>query len=105
MAIARARFHEDLTTAIVPGVLEDFDLPDLAASLAPRPLWIVDPRSPTGALLAPGVARAEYRVATGAYARAGAEDALRILHRPEGWPLGDVYAEWLGATPAPSGSP
>jgi len=51
LEIARARYHEDLTAAFVPGVLRDFDLPDLAAALAPRPLWIVDPRTPTDALV------------------------------------------------------
>jgi cephalosporin-C deacetylase-like acetyl esterase len=101
MAIARARYHEDLTGAIVPGVLRDFDLPDLAAALAPRPLWIADPRSPTGARLAPDLALGEYAPAARAYQRAGAGEAFRILQRPEGWAFGEVYAAWLGATPSP----
>ena len=57
MEIARARYHEDLTAAFVPGVLRDFDLPDLAAALAPRLLWIVDPgprRAPSSPWTAPG---------------------------------------------------
>jgi predicted dienelactone hydrolase len=97
--IARARYHEGLTAAFVPGVLRDFDLPDLAAALAPRPLWIVDPRSPTGALFPTDRARIEFAPASLAYERAGQPTAFRALHRPEGWPLGRVYAAWLGLPP------
>ncbi|MEO7653258.1 MAG: acetylxylan esterase, partial [Bryobacteraceae bacterium] len=49
MAIARARVHEGLIDIIVPGVLKDFDLPDLAAAIAPRPVWLIEPRTPSGA--------------------------------------------------------
>ena len=83
--IVSAKLHENLTGIIVPGVLEDFDLPDLAASLASRRLWIVDPRSATGSLLSIERAREEYR------------DAATIRHRPEGWDLKKVYSGWLEA--------
>jgi cephalosporin-C deacetylase-like acetyl esterase len=94
MEIARARYHEGLTALFVPGVLRDFDLPDLAGALAPRPLWIVDPRTPTGALVPTDRARSELAPATRAYERAGRPVAFRVLHRPEGWPLDRVYASW-----------
>jgi cephalosporin-C deacetylase-like acetyl esterase len=95
LEIARARYHEDLTATILPGVLEDFDLPDLATALAPRPLWIVDPRSPTHALISTDRARSEYEPARRAYERAGRPGAFRILHRPQDWSLSKVYSEWL----------
>ena len=94
--IVRARHHEGLTAAFVPGVLRDFDLPDLAAVIAPRTFWIVDPRTPTGALVATDRARTEFASAGRAYERAGRPAAFRVLHRPEGWPLDRVYAAWLG---------
>jgi dienelactone hydrolase len=94
MEVVRARYHEGLTAAFVPGVLQDFDLPDLAASLAPRPLWVVDPHTPTGALVPVGRARTELAPAVLAYDRAGRAAALRVLHRPEGWPIEKVYADW-----------
>jgi hypothetical protein len=94
LEIARARHHEGLTAIFVPGVLQDFDLPDLAASLAPRPLWVVDPRTPTGALAPVDRARDELAPAVRAYARTGRPSAFRVLHRPEGWPLEKVYASW-----------
>jgi cephalosporin-C deacetylase-like acetyl esterase len=100
MEIARARYHEDLTAMILPGVLEDFDLPDLAAALSPRPLWIVDPRTPTHALISTERAQAEYEPARRAYERAGRPKAFRILHRPQDWGLGKVYRGWLEPTPA-----
>ena len=98
LEIARARYHEGLTSSFVPGVLEDFDLPDLAAALAPRPLWIVDPRSPTRGLLPTDRTRTEYAPAVRAYEAAGSPGALRVLYRPEGWALTKVYSEWLGTT-------
>lgn len=100
MEIVRARCHEGLTAAFVPGVLQDFDLPDLAAVLAPRPLWVVDPRTPTGALVPVGRARDELAPAARVYERAGQPSGLRVLHRPEGWPLDRVYASWLGFSAA-----
>jgi cephalosporin-C deacetylase-like acetyl esterase len=96
MEIVRARYHEGLTAAFVPGVVRDFDLPDLAAALAPRPLWIVDPRTPTGALVPTSRARSEFAPAAAAYERARQPEAFRVLHRPEGRPLDKVYASWLG---------
>jgi pimeloyl-ACP methyl ester carboxylesterase len=95
MEIVRARLHEDLTATFVPGILHDFDLPDLATAIAPRPLWIVDPRSPTNALVSKDRAQREYGPARQAYQRAGPADGFRILHRPEGWPLEKVYSDWL----------
>jgi cephalosporin-C deacetylase-like acetyl esterase len=93
LEMARARYHEDLVASFVPGVLKDFDLPDLAAAVAPRPLWILDPRTPTGALVSVDRARREYTPAERAYE--GRSRAFRVLHRPEGWPLEKVYSEWL----------
>jgi pimeloyl-ACP methyl ester carboxylesterase len=97
LEIARARYHENLVASFVPGILKDFDLPDLAAALAPRPLWIVDPRSPTQALVPIDRARGEYESAYAAFEGAGRPDGIRILHRPEGWALERVYSDWLEA--------
>jgi cephalosporin-C deacetylase-like acetyl esterase len=105
LEIARARYHEGLTAAFVPGILGDFDLPDLAAALAPRPLWIVDPRTPTGALVPVGRARDEFAPAVPAYERTGQPAAFRVLHRPEAWPFVKAYASWLGVERESTGEP
>jgi hypothetical protein len=36
MGIVRQKMHEDVMDIVVPGVLRDFDLPDLVKALGPR---------------------------------------------------------------------
>ena len=74
--------HRDLEDTILPGVLGRYDLPDLAASLAPRPVTIVNSVSPTGRLLLRQEAVAEY-----GYAR-----HARLALRGEDEPLAVAYA-------------
>jgi cephalosporin-C deacetylase-like acetyl esterase len=85
MDVVRAKLHENMIEIVVPGVLRDFDLPDLAASIAPRPLWIVDPRTPAGAAISP-----EEGLRT--YPRA---KHIRILERPAGRNFEETYADWI----------
>jgi hypothetical protein len=40
--------HRGVFEQVVPGVLKAYDLPDLAAMMAPRPVWIIDPADPMG---------------------------------------------------------
>lgn len=81
-AITQWRMHEGMAGIIVPGVLKDFDLPDLVNLIAPRPMWLADPRTPTGA-------------------RALAVDYppawVKTVERPEGWAVTKAFGEWLGA--------
>ena len=46
MDIVRAKMHEGIIEVVVPGVLRDFDLPDVAASLKPRSVWMVREENP-----------------------------------------------------------
>ncbi len=46
LGIVRADMHQGITEIVLPGVLRDFDLPDVAASLRPRPLWVVSEAKP-----------------------------------------------------------
>jgi hypothetical protein len=80
---------------IVPGVLKDFDLPDVAAAIAPRTTWIVSPLTPTR-MAAPleGVSE-EYGPAKASFERAGRGDHLRFLRRVPGALFTDVYGPWL----------
>jgi len=41
--IARAEIYEQPVSLLLPGVLRDFDLTDVFASLAPRPLLVINP--------------------------------------------------------------
>ena len=76
-AVTQAKLHEGTAEIVVPGVLRDFDLPDLVNLIAPRPLWLVDPRAPGGG-------------------RSGAPEYprtwVRVVERPEDWPV----MKWLG---------
>ncbi len=76
-AVTQAKLHEGTAEIIVPGVLRDFDLPDLVNLIAPRPLWLVDPRAPGGG-----------RSSAPEYPRTW----VRVVERPEDWPL----LRWLG---------
>jgi hypothetical protein len=87
LEIVRQRFHGEIADLIVPGVLQSFDLPEVAAAIAPRTLWIADPRMPSGAREAPEIAAPQYKPA--------AATNFRLLERPAGWTLAKVYGPWL----------
>ncbi len=84
MAIAQAKQHEGVIDLIVPGILKDYDLRDIARLMAARDFWFVEPRTPTGARALLSEAEADYPRA-------------RIRYRPESWPFERVYGEWLRA--------
>jgi len=86
MDVVRAPLHENTTELIVPGILREFDLPDLAGLIAPRPLWLVSPRTPTGGRFALTEAATRYR---------GAGESLHVVERPEGRAWRAVYRAWL----------
>lgn len=93
--IVRARFHDDIADITIPGVLEQFDLPDVAAAIAPRRLWLVDLSLPSGSPEVLGKVTPEYQSAERAYAQLYAQKDFRITTRPEGWAFAKVYGEWL----------
>jgi cephalosporin-C deacetylase-like acetyl esterase len=94
-SVARWKYHDNVERLIVPGVLKDFDLPDVAAAIAPRTTWIVSPLTPTR-MAAPleGVSE-EYGPAKASFERAGRGDHLRFLRRVPGALFTDVYGPWL----------
>lgn len=78
----QSHLHTNLAAITIPGVLLDFDLPDLVKLIAPRPILLVDPRTPTGAR-SPAV---EYP-----------RNLVRLMERPEGWPVLQAFGAWLSA--------
>jgi len=62
--------------SVVPGVLEHYDLPDLAATLAPLPLTIRNPVDAAGKPVSQAELERVYARVREAYARAGAADRL-----------------------------
>jgi cephalosporin-C deacetylase-like acetyl esterase len=81
LAIARAPQHEGVLEITVPGVLADYDLPDLSRAIAPRKVLLVSPRTPTGSPLDLATASKEF--------------PARIVDRPDGWAFAKVYGDWL----------
>jgi dienelactone hydrolase len=77
-AVVRTPLTRDQLTNVVPGALARYDLPDLAASLAPRPLTIRSATDPAGKVLPEGEVRRAYKRCREEYARRKAADRLRI---------------------------
>ncbi len=80
-AIATAPVHRKVFEIVVPGVLGQYDLPQLVASLAPRPVTLLNLRTPTGANMLSEARSAEYRAAIDAYRASGQAAALEIRPR------------------------
>ncbi|HTU51174.1 MAG TPA: acetylxylan esterase [Acidobacteriaceae bacterium] len=77
-------YDQSLFDVIVPGILKDFDLPDVAAAIAPRSLQIIDARSATEALEPGFEIRQEYATAIRAYQTLHAANLFRVSSRPGG---------------------
>ena len=76
----------------VPGILRQFDLPQIAAAMSPRPCWILNGVDANGQVLSETSLRNQYtRQPSGEVA---ANKNVRILIGPEGDPQ-DCYLRWL----------
>ena len=90
-SIARTPIHRQLFDTIIPGVLAIYDLPDLVASLAPRPVQLVNMRSPLGNNVLLRDVQSEYRYAQAGYAALGTASRLRLGLRREGESIEAAY--------------
>ncbi len=90
-SIARTPIHRQILGAVIPGVLGRYDLADLAACLAPRPLRLVNMRSPLGNQVFLREARNEYEYARSAYESIGAAGALTFGLRREDESVAAAY--------------
>jgi hypothetical protein len=75
----------------VPGILRQFDLPDISASISPRPIWMVDTVAPTGKPLSADEVRTLYlqRVNN----NSAALEHLKITTPADR--KGSAYLDWL----------
>jgi cephalosporin-C deacetylase-like acetyl esterase/pimeloyl-ACP methyl ester carboxylesterase len=78
-AVVRKPVSHNQLANVVPSALAVYDLPDLAASVAPRPLTIFEPADPTGKPLARALADDAYQAVRAAYAKAGVEQLFVII--------------------------
>jgi dienelactone hydrolase/pimeloyl-ACP methyl ester carboxylesterase len=81
-AVVRAPVSVNQLTNVVPGALKVYDLPDLAAALAPRPLTIRGAVDPQGKPLTQAQMEEAYAGVREAYRKAGAERNLILEAAP-----------------------
>jgi cephalosporin-C deacetylase-like acetyl esterase len=75
--------NQGIFEEIVPGVLKSYDLPDLAAKLAPRKVWISDAEDPMHALAPLDVVKAQYGRSPVQIVRRRPQDTGASLYRFE----------------------
>src|SRR5579862_2385454 len=88
---------EDYSIALawlVFGILREFDLPDLAAALAPRACLLLNPTGPLEETLSLQAIEAKYRNAMDVYSKADAGDRLKLLVQPDG-EFRNALLDWL----------
>jgi cephalosporin-C deacetylase-like acetyl esterase len=81
-SVARTPVSKGQLSSVVPGVLKAYDLPDLAAALAPRPLTIRHPLDAAGNPVSQAELEEAYATARAAYKAAGAEKNLVLEAKP-----------------------
>ncbi len=83
-AVVTHRIHRGVFESVIPGVLKVYDLQDLVAALAPRPVWIVNAKDPLGKQVAIGEVRKQFVRSVEAFKTLGAEEAIQIaVAKPE----------------------
>ncbi|HVE40954.1 MAG TPA: prolyl oligopeptidase family serine peptidase [Planctomycetota bacterium] len=82
-SVVKARVTANQFANVVPGALQAYDLPDLAALMAPRKLTILDPVDPAGKPISQAELEAAYAKVRDAYKAAGAEQNLVLKAAPE----------------------
>jgi cephalosporin-C deacetylase-like acetyl esterase len=83
-SVAAWKIHQEVFESVVPAALANYDLPDLAASLAPRRLQIINAVNPRGQRIETRQVKREYEVAQKAYAAAGASQSFSVAERNPG---------------------
>ena len=78
-SVARTPLAHDQLASVVPGALKVYDLPDLAAAIAPRPLTVRNPVDATGKPLSKDAAEQAYKPVRDAYQKAGAADKFKLV--------------------------
>jgi cephalosporin-C deacetylase-like acetyl esterase len=98
-SIVEHRVHRQIFEQIVPSALKYFDLSDLAASLAPRPVWIVNAVNGLAHPITAKELHDTYARTVRAFQAAGAADQFQLSERRPGDHLLAVYANLIPAAP------
>ena len=81
-AVVKARVTQNQMTNVVPGALQAYDLPELAAAIAPRKLTIKSPVDGAGNRVPQGELDKVYGYVRRVYKEAGADQNLVLQARP-----------------------
>jgi hypothetical protein len=79
-AVVRTPISHNQLANVVPGVLAAYDLPELTAAVAPRPLTLRETVDPVGNPASAATVGEAYRPAREAYARHKAEKAFAVVN-------------------------
>lgn len=79
--IVDQKIHRQVFENVIASALRFYDLPDLVASLAPRPVWVVNPVDAVGRALPGDQLEGTYRFARQAYRLTGRPDRLHLANR------------------------
>jgi cephalosporin-C deacetylase-like acetyl esterase len=83
-SVVTHRMHHDIYESVIPGVLKAYDLPDLVAAVAPRPVWLVDAVDPLGHEVKLADTEKEYARAAEAFRVLDAAAAIHVAStKPE----------------------
>jgi hypothetical protein len=88
-AIAETPIHRRVFDVVVPGVLKAYDLPDLVAAIAPRPVILLNVRSPLGDVMLLSEARKQYQTVVEAYG--ARREAFRVELRSPSEPVHSFF--------------
>jgi len=89
-SVVERPIHQGVFENVVFGVLKYYDLPDLAATLAPRKLWLIDAADPLGEPLSLEETRVRYAAAVRAA-------VVRLLRRQPEQSAASLYADFLAS--------
>ena len=92
-SVVENKIHRHVFESVVPGALKFYDLPDLAATLAPREVSIVSGTDPLGHELPAYAVQKEYSRAVEAYRQMGTERAIHIRNRTPDENTTAIYRE------------
>jgi dienelactone hydrolase len=94
-AIAAAHLYNQPISLMLPGVLKEFDLADVLASLAPRPLIMLNPQDAMARKMNAEDARQSVDIIRQSYSRSGAENKFEIEVVPFESETNSVLMKWI----------
>jgi hypothetical protein len=92
-SVVTHRIQRQIFEQVVPSALKYFDFPDLVASLAPRPVWVVNAVNGLDHPVPAAEIRDAYARSSGAFKAASAEQQLHMAERRPGDRIFSVYAD------------